>query len=385
MSLVTKPRNSLKIIYPEVKTAYFAEKVKTAEGVTFKEIEKGILEEELYIVLETAHLQDGHPIKVVLFQYLETDGKVLLKNTKNEELIVSVGNYKGKGGTAAQAIGKVTIGMEDSSDSYYLQLQKANNLYISIAVDAEIDDSIDYEVSYNLKEYMRNYKDAPNLWYNGDKKWFELKKKQRAPWMEIAIAEAQKAKGVKESETPLKEMVKKYHTYVGHPKYSHTIAWCASFINWALNKSGYNNIKSTASQGILWKEGNEKFKKIDKPIYGAIAVFTNYRTSNGKATSFGHVTFLYGKTKDGKLICLGGNQGNRLKFSTYKDRGITSTFYLSSVNEKVNQKFNGFYIPKDYTIKESDYLTEKDITTLTEANKKIGLTKFKSSKNESTR
>ena len=37
------------------------------------------------------------------------------------------------------------------------------------------------------------------------------------------------------------------------------------------------------------------------------------KTRNGG----GHVTFVVGKTKDGKLVCLGGNQNNMVNYAVY--------------------------------------------------------------------
>ena len=136
------------------------------------------------------------------------------------------------------------------------------------------------------------------------------------PWMEIALAEAKASKFIKETLSPTSEMAKKYHKYVGLPNANGSTAWCASFVNWCLNQAGHKNAKSAGSQSILWQEG-KLFKRIVEPVYGCIVLMTNYVKSTGKSNSHGHVTFLYGVDSNGDLICLGGNQGDRLKYSRY--------------------------------------------------------------------
>ncbi len=73
--------------------------------------------------------------------------------------------------------------------------------------------------------------------------------------MEVALAEAKKAKFIRETLSPTSEMANKYHTYVGMPKATGSTAWSASFVNWCLNESGQKSVKSAGSQSILWNEG----------------------------------------------------------------------------------------------------------------------------------
>ena len=103
--------------------------------------------------------------------------------------------------------------------------------------------------------------------------------------------------------------------------------------------------------------------KTDKLVYGAIILLKNHNKATGVATWSGHVTFLVGTDKNGDYIGLGGNQGDQLKKSTYRRSGSSSPFTVGGV--QVVQKFSGFYLPRDYVVKESDYLTEKDIYTNT--------------------
>ncbi len=147
----------------------------------------------------------------------------------------------------------------------------------------------------------------------------------RAPWMLIALREAKLFAGKEESDIT---KTHNYHRLVtdtdragGRTKEQRkadnkpqwdglsTLAgdhnpWCAAFINYCLKESGYPTAtKFESSYGF--GEDKTRFKKIDKPVYGAIR-FT--RRDGG-----GHVCFVYGEI-DSELVVLGGNQNDQIMF-----------------------------------------------------------------------
>ncbi|WP_143470962.1 hypothetical protein [Labilibaculum manganireducens] len=199
------------------------------------------------------------------------------------------------------------------------------------------------------------------------------------PWMDIALTEAKKAKYVKETLSPTSEMANKYHTYVGLPKATGSTAWCSSFVSWCLGEADQKNSKSAGSQSVLWNEG-KLFKRIKEPVYGCIVLMTNYVKSTGKSNSHGHVTFLYGVDDNGDLICLGGNQGNRLKYSRYYFNKANSTFTQKGV--KVEQRFNGYFLPVDFPASNSK---QPEIVDIKKLNNELAGKAVKSNvKNEKT-
>ena len=184
---------------------------------------------------------------------------------------------------------------------------------------------------------------------------------ERAPWMKIALEEYNKYKGMKENQNPLADKVREYHKIGSSlPKAGPETSWCASFVNWVLKQAKVKNWGTAAAQGV---ESSSNMVKTDKLVYGAIILLKNHNKATGVATWSGHVTFLVGTDKNGDYIGLGGNQGDQLKKSTYRRSGSSSPFTVGGV--QVVQKFSGFYLPRDYVVKESDYLTEKDIYTNT--------------------
>lgn len=198
-----------------------------------------------------------------------------------------------------------------------------------------------------------------------------------APWMPVAIEEAKKWAGKDES---IITVTGNFHKRVGLSGNMNTTPWCASFANYCLMTAGAPYEKSASSQFATW---SKKFKKIDKPVYGAIMVMRNYFEGTGKAHGTGHVTFVYGKTADGNIAGLGGNQSDRLKLSRYKLREPSATFRLNG--RWLEQKFHGFYIPVTYE-EYAKLQPEPDVVNIDDVNKNfLNIANATSSANENTR
>lgn len=197
-----------------------------------------------------------------------------------------------------------------------------------------------------------------------------------APWMPVAIEEAKKWAGKKE------DVITKtgnFHKRVGLGGNMVSTPWCASFANYCLMTAGAPYEKSASSQ---FATVSKKFKKIDKPVYGALMVMRNYFAGTNKAQGTGHVTFVYGKTADGDIAGLGGNQNDRLKLSPYKTSGVSAEFELKGID--LEQKFHGFYIPVTYE-EYAKSQPEPDIVDIKDVNRNfLNIAKAASSANERT-
>lgn len=178
---------------------------------------------------------------------------------------------------------------------------------------------------------------------------------QRAPWIEHAYSEAQRWKG-KEEGTIGKTI--NYHHELGTkwlPSMSGTDnAWCASYVNWCFHQAGY--AVSSPHYRARSFHGDANFQQIAAPIFGAVAM---------KGTS--HVGFVYGKTTTGSIILLGGNQGDQINFTAYKNSGLR------------------FYVPLTYVAYANQELKDPklDVTTAATLNNALGITvNVKASGNE---
>ncbi|HHX7178868.1 TPA: TIGR02594 family protein [Enterobacter hormaechei] len=175
---------------------------------------------------------------------------------------------------------------------------------------------------------------------------------REAPWMNIALSEAKKWHGTKED-----SITSNYHALIGHKWIKNLVgtlnAWCSSFVNYCFQESGYHKTVPDPYRAISFFKDSNNFFEIKKPIYGCAA-------SSGK-----HATFVYGQSKSGELICLGGNQGDTIKFSPFND----FRFFLPVA-------YKGYY--------ESNAQKELDIFDVNELNEMIGI-HSKTTGHESTR
>ncbi|WP_174873978.1 LysM peptidoglycan-binding domain-containing protein [Vogesella oryzae] len=164
-----------------------------------------------------------------------------------------------------------------------------------------------------------------------------------APWMEIAIDEAKKWGGYVESQQALKSKKARhkkvngiietnYHKEIGLNFPSLETAWCASFVNFCLKSSKYEFEKSASSQFPKW---SKKFKKIDKPIYGALVVY-----ANPKKKGQGHVCLAYHNINgiENDFAVLGGNQGD----------SITLNKHLGTYINSLGYELVGYFVPASY-------------------------------------
>lgn len=176
----------------------------------------------------------------------------------------------------------------------------------------------------------------------------------RAPWMTIALRIAKEMKGCEESKEPMYSKAKSYLLYCGNtyePTDPDNGPWCAAYMNWCIGQTTnpetnqpYKHAKSASSLAPIDSVAGKNYKQITEPIFGCLVVYRHNTKWKG------HTGFLYGMTKKGAYILLGGNQDQTVKFSSYDE-------YTSSSKKK---KLWGFYIPVDYTPTEKDKLTAAD-------------------------
>ncbi len=132
-----------------------------------------------------------------------------------------------------------------------------------------------------------------------------------APWMRIAIAE----KGVSEIKGGQHNpRIIEYHAATGLAAKEDEVAWCASFVNWCLKQAGIQGNNSARAKDFgTWGRG------LDTPRYGCIVHL--HRTPKGVdgrtgSSSGNHVAFFISQTAT-HITLLGGNQGNRVRESSY--------------------------------------------------------------------
>ncbi len=173
---------------------------------------------------------------------------------------------------------------------------------------------------------------------------------RRAPWMEVAVEEAKKWAGKDESEIT---DTSNYHEFINDGLKSlvgTSNAWCAAFVNYCLQVVGYKKWHTPMRARAIKEDGN--FVKIDKPVYGAIALIGTH-----------HVTFVYGQEKSSKYaICLGGNQKDQINFCSFHE---ATTFYVPiaylqfAKKEIESSKSMAEFTPKELNDKFGTHIKEK--------------------------
>ncbi|TWP22592.1 CHAP domain-containing protein [Apibacter muscae] len=184
----------------------------------------------------------------------------------------------------------------------------------------------------------------------------------RGPWMKIVLDEAKNYGGYNEgsnkNQTKLTKRIKNAYFSIKNEAASSSsdpssISWCACFASWCLQQAGYGNPSSCRAlefdpNYIHEGPGNPEKKpahmrKISEPVYGCIIVWKNNKKAGG------HVAFYFGKTKEGNVIPIGGNQGQSLQFSNRNPNG------------DYGQKIVGYYLPDDYEENPKDKFTDDEL------------------------
>ncbi|WP_330985581.1 MULTISPECIES: LysM peptidoglycan-binding domain-containing protein [Enterobacterales] len=176
---------------------------------------------------------------------------------------------------------------------------------------------------------------------------------EQAPWMAIAIREAKQWHGSGEG-----EIGDNYHVLAGSHGSLSRVPWCASFVTYCLACADYHHALGYAQSSQFPVIEKTRFYEISEPVYGAIMVMRNYNKVTDQYIGSGHITFVYGKTKNGNVAALGGNQGG-LGFGG-------GTIKLSEYSiEKRNaewggdyQQFYKLYLPVGY------YTDDKELQVL---------------------
>lgn len=81
-------------------------------------------------------------------------------------------------------------------------------------------------------------------------------------------------------------------------------AWCAAFVGAMLERAGIPSSRFESARSYL-----EWGSTLGAPVYGCVVVFTR--------DGGGHVGFVVGKDTSGRLLVLGGNQGDAVSIKAF--------------------------------------------------------------------
>ena len=97
-------------------------------------------------------------------------------------------------------------------------------------------------------------------------------------------------------------------------------SWCALAVGHALGSTGRYVVKQWY-RARAWADP-DKMTKLEKPAYGCIVVFSRQ--------GGGHVGFVVGKDKVGRLMVLGGNQGDAVNVKPFGLDRVLGYYWPSS-------------------------------------------------------
>lgn len=165
------------------------------------------------------------------------------------------------------------------------------------------------------------------------------------PWMVEAVkwVGLKEVKGVQHNPTIIEWLVK-----LGAWWRDDETAWCGVFVAHCLQVAGFTrgtfNSRAKGSAKSIkpftypfnWYGAGEYRieggNKLEKPCYGCIAV----KKRNGG----NHVTFVAGQTKDGRLICIGGNQSDMVNYAIYKKSDFDAFMWYGKTNNPAPHRYD---------------------------------------------
>lgn len=100
--------------------------------------------------------------------------------------------------------------------------------------------------------------------------------------------------------------------------------WCAGFLNRVVQEAGFQIPPKYRAAALGWRWTGTGVR-LPGPALGAIMDMTR----PGRPGS-GHITFVAGRTADGKIAGLGGNQRNRVGINPYHPTARDARFYYPS-------------------------------------------------------
>lgn len=118
-----------------------------------------------------------------------------------------------------------------------------------------------------------------------------------------------------------------------------TVAWCAAFVNWCLERAHRPATRDSGSQSFA---RTELFDVTTNPVEGDIAVFTCYEKGTDLSYGIGHVTFFKNFEDNQHFLAIGGNQSGKTP-SIICEKRFPMRFASS-------RTVNGQRVPVDYRV-----------------------------------
>ena len=105
--------------------------------------------------------------------------------------------------------------------------------------------------------------------------------------------------------------------------------WCAAFVGGTLEEVLIRSTRSAAARSY-----DKWGVKLKQPSLGCVVTFWRGSPKSWK----GHVGYVVGRDQDGRLMVLGGNQGDSVSIKAFSDSRIIGFYWPSNVKEQPSNK-----------------------------------------------
>ena len=105
-------------------------------------------------------------------------------------------------------------------------------------------------------------------------------------------------------------------------------AWCGLYVAYCLQEANVPIPKHWYRALDYLSYGT----RLVKPAYGCVAV----KSRKGG----GHVCFVVGQTKEGKLVCLGGNQNDMVCYALYDRKDFEAFMWYGKTSRPAQERYN---------------------------------------------
>ena len=105
-------------------------------------------------------------------------------------------------------------------------------------------------------------------------------------------------------------------------------AWCGTFVAHCYQTAGVTFPRTWYRALDYMKAGT----RLIRPAYGCAAIKSR--------VGGGHVCFVVGQTKEGKLVCLGGNQNDMVCFAIYDKEDFDAFMWYGKTSNPAQDRYN---------------------------------------------
>lgn len=109
--------------------------------------------------------------------------------------------------------------------------------------------------------------------------------------------------------------------------------WCGTFVAHCLRETG-RDVPKNWFRALSWVDAGTR---LDTPAFGCIVVFSR--------VGGGHVGFVVGRDRQGNLMVLGGNQGNKVSIARFDKSRVAAYIWPSEAGSLKTPNKDRFNLP----------------------------------------